>query len=144
MKKFLFLAIAILMFGNLSAEPKVFSVQNVAIGGVDVVAYFTTGQPTMGLDYYITEWQGTTWQFSSRENLALFNKDPTRFAPQFGGFCSLTTAHGASIPINPMAWTIHNQRLYLFVFEAARDTWLMNPDKLIERANLAWSSELSK
>jgi YHS domain-containing protein len=123
---------------QLPAEEKFFTVNNLAVGGVDMVSYFTDGKPSMGRKEYSTQWKKVEWRFSSEQHLSMFKKEPSRFVPQFGGFCSLTTAHGASIPINPMAWAIHDERLYFFVFEAARDTWLMNPEKLIKRANTQW------
>lgn len=133
--KFLFL---LLLASHATAEIPVFAVKGVAIGGVDVVAYFTDNTPTMGKLEYSIKWRGQRWQFDSQKHLELFSKNPSQYAPQFGGFCSLTTAHGASIPINPMAWSIHKERLYLFVFESARDTWLMNPAQLIQRAEKNW------
>lgn len=120
--------------------PQVFNANNLAIGGVDVVAYFTNGKPVMGDKNYTIQWQGASWQFANQKHLEMFKRHPDKFVPQYGGFCSLTTAHGASIPSNPNAWAIYQDRLYLFVFESARDTWLMNPDQLIERANLKWSN----
>ncbi len=57
-----------------------------AIKGYDSVAYFTQGQPVKGLEEFKFAWGGATWLFSSRENLEMFQKDPEKYAPQYGGY----------------------------------------------------------
>ncbi len=121
------------------AEQPVFAVDGAAVRGVDVVAYFTDQQMVAGKPEHSYQWSGVTWYFSSPQNLELFRSDPLQYAPQFGGFGSLTIAHGAAIPPNPGAWAIHDGRLYLFVFPAAKETWLMNAEQLIQRAQAQWS-----
>jgi len=103
-----------------------------------IPAYFTIKSPSRGVQQFSSQWKGVTWQFASQQHLEQFESDQEHYAPRFGGYCSLTTAHGASIPSNPRAWSIHEERLYLFVFESARDTWLLNPDQLILRAKTKW------
>lgn len=141
--KFITLLCLLVLINNAVAETQVFAVNNIALGGVDVVAYFTEQTPTLGKQRFSTQWRGVNWQFANQQHLSQFKSNPLRYAPQFGGFCSLTTAHGASIPSNPKAWAIHNERLYLFVFESARDTWLMNPNQLIERAESQWLAAIN-
>lgn len=58
----------------------------VALKGYDPVAYFTKGQPVKGQPEYQFQWQNATWLFASSEHLALFQKDPARYAPQYGGY----------------------------------------------------------
>lgn len=135
------LIILLILTARSFAQSPVFTANELAIGGVDVVAYFTDGKPTMGDKQYSIVWEGVTWWFASAEHAGKFQNDPAQFAPQFGGYCSLTTAHGASIPSNPMAWTIYDDKLYLFVFESAKETWLMNPEQLIVRAKKKWLSK---
>jgi YHS domain-containing protein len=58
----------------------------VAIKGYDPVAYFTMGGPVKGQKEFQQEWQGATWRFSSQEHLALFQANPEKYAPQYGGY----------------------------------------------------------
>ncbi len=136
--KVVVLILAILISSWANAVQPVFAIDGVAVRGFDVVAYFTQQQPVPGKLEFATQWGGVSWQFSSQQNLEQFRDDPERYVPQFGGFCSLTMAHGSSIPINPEAWAIHDGRLYLFIFPAARETWQMNPKQLIQRAESRW------
>ena len=57
-----------------------------AIKGYDTVSYFTEGKPTKGSEEYQVQWQGARWLFSSEENLKLFQSDPEKYAPQYGGY----------------------------------------------------------
>jgi YHS domain-containing protein len=141
--KIIIVMVSIIFASNAYSAGKIFTANNLAIGGVDVVAYFTDSKPTLGEQKYSMLWQGAMWHFSSQQHLDLFQSNPSHYAPRFGGFCSLTTAHGASIPVNPMIWKIYKDKLYLFIFEGAKETWLMNPDELIERAEIKWSDSKS-
>jgi hypothetical protein len=60
-----------------------------AIGGYDTVAYFTEGKPMPGRLEYQTIWHDARWQFSSKENLDLFTKNPEQYAAQYDGHCAL-------------------------------------------------------
>ena len=60
--------------------------RGLAVKGYDVVAYFTTGQPTKGTKDFSHEWMGAKWRFSTAEHLAAFKAEPEKYAPQYGGY----------------------------------------------------------
>ena len=74
---------------------------NVVLGGVDVVAYFSLeagAAPVWGKADYATavtsvdgldgnSFQSVFW-FATAENARLFEASPSKYAPRFGGFCS--------------------------------------------------------
>ena len=70
---------------------------NVAILGYDPVAYFTDGRATMGSPKISKKWLGATWYFASVEHRDAFASEPVRYAPQYGGFCTLGTANRGGI-----------------------------------------------
>lgn len=57
-----------------------------AIKGYDTVAYFTKGEPVKGQKEFQYEWQGAKWLFTNKEHLAMFQENPDKFAPQYGGY----------------------------------------------------------
>ena len=59
-----------------------------AIRGYDPVAYHTEGKPVAGKRAHRVEWKGATWSFASAENKALFEGDPEKYAPRYGGYCA--------------------------------------------------------
>ena len=94
-----------------------------AIRGYDAVAYFTRGEPVEGSEEFATEWQGATWQFASREHLELFEADPERYAPQYGGYCAYGVAQGYLVKIEPDSWTIVDGKLYLNYDDEVQAQW---------------------
>lgn len=58
----------------------------VAIKGYDTVAYFTKGRPIPGNKEFHHLWENAAWFFSSQEHLKLFQDNPVKYAPQYGGF----------------------------------------------------------
>jgi hypothetical protein len=88
---------------------------NVAIKGYDPVAYFLDGGPRKGSPDISQKWLGAIWYFSTAAHREAFVSHPTRFAPQYGGFCALGVAfEEAAANIDPEAWRIVDGRLYLF------------------------------
>ena len=86
----------------------------VAIEGFDPVAYFTEGKAHKGSPDISTEWDGVIWQFASAENRDLFVKDPTAYAPQFGGLCTEGVAFGEiTVNLVPESFAIVDGKLYL-------------------------------
>lgn len=65
---------------------------DVAIHGYDTVAYFTKSEPTKGTAKFTATYKNTLYQFASAENRDLFRVDPTKYAPQFGGYCAMGVA----------------------------------------------------
>lgn len=55
--------------------------------GYDAVSYFNN-QAVKGNQQFIAEFEGVKFKFSSKENLAVFRENPTKYLPQYGGFCA--------------------------------------------------------
>ncbi|WP_293136654.1 YHS domain-containing (seleno)protein [Moritella sp.] len=65
---------------------------DIAISGYDTVSYFTKGTPTKGSNNFTAAYNGAIYQFSSADNRDLFKADPSKYAPQYGGFCAMGVA----------------------------------------------------
>ena len=111
---------------------------NVAIEGYDPVAYFTEGKPVKGSKKHTLEHEGATWRFASAENRALFEADPEKYAPQYGGYCAWAVGQGYTADIDPDAWTIHEGKLYLNYSKKVRAQWLEDMEALIEAGDENW------
>lgn len=90
-----------------------YKASGIAIRGYDTVAYFTQGAPAMGLESLSTDWEGATWRFSTQEHLELFEADPVKYAPQYGGYCAYGVAQDGLVKIEPENWSIVDDKLYL-------------------------------
>lgn len=129
-----------------AAKPEVYTPRfsNLAVDGYDAVAYFTEGAPAKGDKAFETEYRGATWRFSSAENLAAFEAEPQRYAPQYGGYCAWATAQGYTARGNPQNWTIHDGKLYLNYNDKVQADWRQDISGFIEQADANWPGILER
>ena len=85
----------------------------VAIDGYDPVAFFTDSRPVNGSPDFQAVYQGATYFFASGEHKKLFEENPRRYVPQYGGFCAYGAALDALFPVDINTWQIRNGKLYL-------------------------------
>ncbi|MGA0560590.1 YHS domain-containing (seleno)protein [Larkinella sp. VNQ87] len=119
-------------------KPVVFSPDGKAIRGYDPVAYFTDGKPVKGDSSLSYVYEGATWQFATAQNRDLFMGDPTKYAPQYGGYCAYGTSRGYKAPTEPDAWTIDGGKLYLNYNTKVREEWNKDRAGYIEKADQQW------
>ncbi|MGE5801103.1 MAG: YHS domain-containing (seleno)protein [Gemmatimonadota bacterium] len=115
-----------------------------AVKGYDVVAYVTDGKPVEGNATFETTWNGATWRFASAAHRDLFRKDPEKFAPQFGGYCSWAVSRGYTADVDPQAWKIVDGRLYLNYSKSVQEKWSQDIPGNIAKARANWPKVLEK
>lgn len=111
---------------------------NLAIEGYDAVAYFTENQAVKGNEDYELEWENANWRFSSAENLAAFQEDPERYAPQYGGYCAWAVSNGATAGVDPKQFSVVDDKLYLNYNANIQNQWVKEQDRRIELADEYW------
>lgn len=116
---------------------------NTAVKGYDVVAYQTENRPVKGSGKFVYEWKGAKWQFASAAHLKLFEQNPERYAPQYGGYCAYAVARDYTAGIDPEAWTVIGDKLYLNYSKDIQKQWEANRDADIASADRNWP-KLSK
>ena len=126
-----------------AAKPPVFATSEGAIKGYDPVAYFTQGQPVKGSDQYTFEWMGATYKFANTENLALFEADAKKYAPQYGGYCAYAVSQGYTASIAPEAFSIVEGKLYLNYSLSVREQWSRNIPGRIAAGDKNWPGVLN-
>jgi len=119
-------------------KSEVFVKDNVAIGGYDPVAYFTSGKPVKGSNQFSVNYRGAFWHFSSKQNADDFKKSPEKYAPQYGGYCAYGLADGHKAPTEPDAWTIVNGKLYLNYDKDVKALWVKKQSEYIITADRNW------
>jgi YHS domain-containing protein len=121
-----------------ASRVNVLSGHGIAVGGYDVVAYFVEGRPMPGRSELAAERDGARWLFANAEHKRLFESDPERYLPAYGGYCAFGVARGTLVKIDPDAWTIDNGRLYLNYDRGVREQWLRDVPGFVAKANAAW------
>ena len=113
-----------------------------AINGYDPVAYFTEGRPLEGRAEIASDWDGATLRFASAENKALFDADPEKYAPAYGGYCAYAVSKGYTASTDPDAWSIYEGRLYLNYSRSVRALWSVNKAGHVASADANWPGVL--
>jgi len=67
-------------------KPVNVTAEGIAIKGYDPVAYFTDGKPVQGVQEFSHKWNSATWLFANKMHLGIFESDPVKYAPQYGGY----------------------------------------------------------
>jgi YHS domain-containing protein len=116
--------------------------EGVGIKGYDPVAYFTEGKAVKGNKDEAALSNGVTYYFSSGANRQEFRKNPSRYEPQYGGWCAYAMgSSGSKVEIDPGTFKIQDGKLYLFYnkfFNNTLKSWNKDETKLQKNANANW------
>jgi YHS domain-containing protein len=134
------LAAALLLFASIvpAFAGEFFEEDGVAIRGYDPIAYFAEMKPVKGSAEFHSEYQGSTFYFSTAANRDRFSLQPDKFAPQYGGYCAFGMAKGYKAVIDPAAFTVVEDKLYLNYSESVRSKWKLDVPGYIRQANANW------
>jgi YHS domain-containing protein len=107
--------------------------------GYDVVAMFTMPDQTVkGQQKFESLFQGAKYWFASAENKALFDANPEKYAPQFGGFCAVAVTEGNLRPVQVWTHEITDGKLVVNHNAKAKGLWDKRPAKKLKIANSKW------
>lgn len=109
-----------------------------ALDGYDAVAYFKENLPREGKSEFTAEYNGAKWQFASAENRDEFKKDPSKYAPQYGGYCAWAVGHNYTAKGDPQAWKIVDGKLYLNYNKEVQEKWQEDMPKFITDGDKNW------
>jgi YHS domain-containing protein len=115
-----------------------FEKDGAAIGVYDPVAYFTDMKPAKGSREFDAVYQGSTFYFSPAANRDRFAADPAEFAPQYGGFCAFGMAKVHKAAIDPSAFTVVGDKLYLNYNGWVRALWVLDIQGYVKKADQNW------
>jgi YHS domain-containing protein len=118
---------------------------DVAISGYDPVAYFTENKAVKGKAELAVYHQGVLYYFSSPGHKEEFRKNPSRYEPQYGGWCAYAMgAKNEKVSINPQTFKIIDGKLYLFYNKNSNNTlttWNKNEVSLKSKADANWKKK---
>jgi len=118
--------------------------ENVAIKGYDPVAYFKTNKAVKGTNDKAVYHQGVLYYFSTVENKEIFKKNPSKYEPQYGGWCAYAMgAKAEKINIDPETFKVVDEKLYLFYNKNFKNTllsWNKDEQGLKVKADANWKN----
>lgn len=115
-----------------------------AIGGYDPVAFFTDAKPVKGDPRYRARQGAALYQFASREHQALFEANPAKYEPQFGGWCAYAASIDTLSPVDPGYWEIVDGRLLLQHNQKAWDLWHQDLRGNLAKADKNWPGLIAR
>ena len=130
---------------NVEKDP-VFNTDGIAIGGYDPVAYFEQGEAKKGVESESVDYSGLKYFFSSTKNRRLFEENPEKYLPKYGGWCAYAVAENSiKMEPDPTEWQIQNGELQLFTSSwltrltgSLKDDWNEDPENYKIKADKNW------
>lgn len=110
--------------------------------GADVVAYFTQNAYMQGKPEFSSTYQEVDFHFSSAEHKALFDAEPTKYIPQYGGYCANGIMFGIPWGGNAGDFRVVNDKLYIFGGAVSQAAFELEMDKNIALADDYWEQEV--
>lgn len=114
----------------------------ISIQGYDPVGYFKVGKAIKGEKEFSASYQGLIYKFSSNANKEVFLKNPSKYEPQYGGWCAYAMgSSGEKVEINPETFKIVDGKLYLFYnayFNNTLKGWNKDEANLMSKADSNW------
>jgi len=111
----------------------------IAIHGYDPMAYFDgkvlPGDPAIQANH-----KGALFFFADTANKNKFQAKPEQYAPQFGGYCSYGVRMGKKLDIDPEAYAVIDNKLYLLLNRSTKELWDLEQERNIAIANSLWPS----
>ena len=142
MKKILSLLVFTLLTANVAFAANEIALP--AVGGYDVVAYFTEDKAIKGSGFHAAEYDGQSYLFSSKENKAKFESSPNQYLPQFGGWCAYGVSVSKKFYVDPTVFEIVGGKLYLNLDKDIQKKWAGDKDNNIKTAHKNWENIKSK
>jgi YHS domain-containing protein len=150
MKQFLVLLLGLLLSSACAAQTAWNTVgadDSTAISGYDVVAFYTAKKALRGDPNISHTYGGAKWIFATEENRKIFESDPEKHLPAWGGHCAWgVSENGLSQKLLSGEFEMINGKLYLFSFgnrskSSAREDFLFGRwprDRRIQDGNRYW------
>ena len=136
MKKTLWMLVITLLTANVASAAN--EVALPAVGGYDVVAYFTESKAVRGSGFHTATFDGQSYLFSSKENKAKFESNPGQYLPQFGGWCAYGVSVGKKFHVDPTLFEIVSGKLYLNLDGEIQKKWAEDKPSNIKTAHKNW------
>lgn len=113
-----------------------------AIEGYCPVAYFAVDKAVRGKPEYAATHNGVTYYFVSADAKKVFEANPEKYLPAYGGWCAFGMSVKDKFPVDPTNFKIVDGRLMLFLKNKnvdAHKLWNQgNENELVRKADAHW------
>lgn len=117
--------------------------ERLMLKGHDVVAYFTQGRHALGSGQFKSTHEGVSFRFTSAEHKALFDANPAKYLPQYGGFCANGIVYGIPWGGDADTWRMIDGRLYVFGGQGSKEAFELDLAGNLKLADRYWADEVA-
>ena len=146
MKKLLLAVTLFMAVSSVAGTKTLINVDKNGVGlqGYDPVAYFTQNRPVPGNPQFQSTYNGVKYYFASQDDKNTFDSNPSKYEPQFGGYCAYAASQGHTAPIQVGAFQIINGRLLLQYSESVRGKFNKDTQGNLKKADANWPELVEK
>jgi YHS domain-containing protein len=137
-KFFIPIIVLVASMASASAFAQDYSHSTPGVSGYDPVAYFTDGKPVRGSGRHVTVVDDVTYAFASAEHQKMFEANPQKYLPAYGGYCAYGIGVGKKVVADPEVWRIVDGKLYLNVDESVQQKWEKDIPGYIKKGDANW------
>ena len=148
MKKLSILLLVFVVACGSSEGPKgeTYTANGIGLDGYDPVAYFEQAEARLGNENTTSSYNGITYQFTSTKHKELFNENPEKYLPAYGGWCAYAVAESSTkMAPDPTMWQIQEGRLLLFYDDwmtsltgSLKEEWNSDQNGYLQKADTNW------
>jgi YHS domain-containing protein len=117
--------------------------ERVMLTGHDVVAYWTLGRHERGSAQFKSVYEGVSFRFMNAQHKALFDQEPKKYLPQYGGYCANGIVYGIPWGGDADTWRIDNGRLFIFGGAASKAGFELDLKTNTALADQYWREEVA-
>lgn len=110
----------------------------VAVHGYDPMAYFLEGKAVKGEPQFQSSYAGATYYFQSAADKEAFDREPSKYTPQYGGYCAMAMTMGKLEDVDPNYFLVHDGKLLLQRNEKAHMMFGKDPAANHKKADENW------
>ncbi len=141
-----FLIILLACGGPEAPKGAIYVKDGVALAGYDPVSYFQSEEPSVGNQKYRTSYEGVDYFFANSENQSVFEQNPVKYAPAYGGWCAYAIAENKNkMAPDPTQYVIQDGKLLLFYEDfftslqgGLKEEWNTDPGGYKVKADVNW------
>ncbi len=111
-----------------------------AIDGYCPVAYKMAGKPVKGQEKFAVEHGGKTWYLANEKAMKAFQESPENFEVKYAGWCATGLAMGKQVKADPTIFSVHNEKIYLFSTQEAKEKFDAKAAEMAKKAESNWTA----
>jgi YHS domain-containing protein len=145
-KTLIAICIAAVALADLPAQAQTPAPRNnvVGAGGYDLTSYFTQEKPQRGNGHHVAVVDGVSYVFATDANKKMFEAEPSKYLPQFGGYCAYGASIGKKFVADPDVYDIVDGKLYMNLDSKIRGLWSADIPGRIKAGDANWKTIASK